>query len=91
MAPRHLPLVLLLSGLAALLLQAPPARAGSETAESVWNEQNALERAQQQVPAGATITGHRCESFGVGFDNTRYRCTVNYSQEAAEPSPGSQP
>lgn len=72
-----------------VILPALPARAGSETAESVWNEANALQRAQEQVPAGATITGHRCESFGVGFNNTRYRCTVQYSQDppAATPAP----
>jgi hypothetical protein len=84
-APQLPPRVLLASlvvGLGGLvLLPALPARAGSETAESVWDEANALQRAREQVPAGATITGHRCESFGVGFDNTRYRCTVQYTQE----------
>lgn len=71
------------------LLQPLPARAGSETAESVWNKENALQRARQQVPVGATITGHRCESFGVGFDNTRYRCSVQYTLDppASAPAP----
>jgi len=31
--------------------------AGSITAESDWNKNNAIERARQQIPADATITG----------------------------------
>lgn len=38
----------------ALLLAALPlaARAGSVTAESIWDKGNALQRAQEQVPRG---------------------------------------
>lgn len=56
-----------------------PALAGSATADSVWDRDNAKQRAMQQVPAGATVTSTRCEDFSVGMDNTRYRCTVEFT------------
>ena len=62
-----------------VLLWPSPAQAGSATAESVWDKSNALQRAMEQIPAGATVTGQRCEEFGVGFNNTRYRCSVEYT------------
>ncbi|MCT0226244.1 hypothetical protein [Synechococcus sp. CS-1328] len=65
----------------AVLLSPSPAQAGSATAESVWNKANALQRAMQQMPSGATLTGQRCQEFGVGFDNTRYRCSVQYTTD----------
>jgi hypothetical protein len=54
-------------------------RAESSTAESIWNQGNARQRALQQVPQGATVTGTSCESFSVGMGNTRYRCTVTFT------------
>jgi hypothetical protein len=64
----------------AILLTVPlVSRAESSTAESVWDESNARQRALQQVPQGATITGTSCESFSVGMGNTRYRCTVIFT------------
>ena len=77
-----------------LLAQASPGRAGSATADSVWDRRNALQRALQQVPAGATVTGQHCLTIEVGLDNFRYRCTVEWtttpepaSPEPAAPSP----
>jgi hypothetical protein len=75
-----------ISALAAVLLAGLPALAGSATAESVWNRANALERARQQVPAGATITREHCQEIWVGMDNIRYRCSVEWQQPAAAPA-----
>jgi hypothetical protein len=61
-----------------------PALAGSSTAESVWSRENALERARQGVPEGATITGDHCQEMEVGMDNYRYRCTVEYDPAATD-------
>ncbi|MCT0213991.1 hypothetical protein KQ306_04160 [Synechococcus sp. CS-1324] len=73
--------LLLISG---ILLAAPLASwAESSTAESIWDESNARERALQQVPQGATVSGTSCESFSVGMGNTRYRCTVTYTSTPA--------
>jgi hypothetical protein len=66
--------------LGVILLAAPlSARAESSTAESIWDQSNARQRALQQVPQGATVTGTSCESFSVGMGNTRYRCTVTFT------------
>jgi hypothetical protein len=63
-----------------LLLAAPLASwAESSTAESIWDESNARERALQQVPQGATVGATTCESISVGMGNTRYRCTVTFT------------
>ncbi len=55
-----------------------PVMAGSVTAESIWDENNALERAQEQVPKGRTITGQHCKEFQVR-ESYRYRCTVTFN------------
>ncbi|MFQ6537277.1 MULTISPECIES: hypothetical protein [Aphanothece] len=83
------PWVLVLAG-AALLLPAPAVLAGSITSSSVWNRENALQRAREQMPAGATVTRERCEEIGVGFDNFRYRCTVWFTT-APDPAPAPAP
>lgn len=63
-----------------MLLTAPLASwAESSTAESIWDESNARERALQQVPQGATVSATTCESISVGMGNTRYRCTVTFT------------
>jgi hypothetical protein len=73
----------------AALLGAPSAgRAGSVSADSTWNEDNARQRAIQQVPRGATITGSECQTISVGQANFRYRCTVEYT---TTPEPAPQP
>ena len=67
-----------------ILLTVPlSARAESSTAESIWDQGNARQRALQQVPQGATVTGTSCESFSVGMGNTRYRCTVTFTTAPA--------
>jgi hypothetical protein len=70
-----------------LALLAVPARAGSVTAESVFDRQATRQQAKSQVPKGATITRTVCEDIEVGLDNTRYRCTVFYTTAPASPAP----
>jgi hypothetical protein len=82
--------------LGALLLAAlpPAAQAGSVTAESIWDKGNALQRAQEQVPRGATVTGSRCTEVNVRTGNYRYICTVTYTKTppaAASPNGSSAP
>lgn len=77
--------------LTGLLLTAAAARSGSVSAESVWDSSDARQRALELVPRGATVTRSRCQDFEVGGFNSRYRCTVTYSEaNPAEPS-GSAP
>jgi hypothetical protein len=70
---------LLLLGLALV------ARAGSITAESIWDRTNAIQRAQSQLPAGATVTRTTCTEVNVRTGNYRYICTLDYQ----EPPPAS--
>lgn len=64
-----------------------PARAGSATAESIWDRGAARQRAMEQVPKGARVTRTVCEELAVGRDNTRYRCSVFYTTAPATPAP----
>ncbi len=85
---RHqlLPVLLLLP------LLTTPARAGSATAESVWDRNDARKRALQQIPRGAAETGTQCEEISVGNGDSRYRCTVFFADPPAEAKPsGAQP
>ena len=52
-------------------------QAGSVTSESIWNEENALQNAKQQVPSERTITRQKCRTIQVR-DSDRYRCTITY-------------
>ena len=61
--------------LALLLGAALPVQAGSITAESVWSEDDATQRAEVQVPKNSTITDTQCETIQVR-NSDRYRCTV---------------
>jgi hypothetical protein len=82
--------VLLLVPLLPLLTT--PARAGSATAESVWDRNDARKRAMQQIPRGAAETGTQCEEISVGHGDSRYRCTVFYVDPPARSLPsGAQP
>lgn len=81
-----------LSALAAVVALGAPALAGSATADSIWDRKNALERALQAMPAGATLTKQTCETLEIGLDNIRYRCTVWWSDPpAVAPAPASAP
>ena len=71
------------TALAALCALVPPAQAGSATADSIWDRKNALQRALEAMPAGATVTNQSCETLEVGLDNIRYRCTVWWSDPPA--------
>ncbi|WP_216914512.1 hypothetical protein [Synechococcus sp. CCAP 1479/13] len=75
-----------------LALLAVPARAGSVTAESIFDRQATRQQARSQVPKGATVTRTVCEDLEVGLDNTRYRCTVYYTMTPAPtPTPAATP
>lgn len=69
------PLALPLFGLAPL-----PVRAESRTAESIWSQSDAQQRAIQQIPLADrdNITQTRCQEVGVGSMGSlpRFRCTV---------------
>jgi hypothetical protein len=65
--------------IALISCQMPPCLANSVTAESIWDQANAEERARSQIPANATVTSTNCESFQVRND-LRYRCTLEYNQ-----------
>ncbi len=70
---------------------ADPVRAGSVTAESIWDRSNAIQRAQSQVPAGATVSRTECTVVNVRTGNYRYICTLFYADavppSAPQPSP----
>jgi len=91
--PRRLPAMLAVPPLLLLLtLPGPSARAGSVTAESVWDRNDARKRALQQIPRGAPETGTQCEEISVGNGDSRYRCTVFYVDSPAQAMPsGAQP
>ncbi len=61
--------------LALLFAAALPVQAGSITAESVWSEDDATQRAEVQVPKNSTVTDTQCETIQVR-NSDRYRCTV---------------
>lgn len=91
-----LPRFLLLSlPLAALALIAPPVQAESRTAESIWSQNDAQQRAVDQIPETdrAGITNTRCEEVGVGHMGSlpRYRCTVWFTPTPAAPSAPAKP
>lgn len=73
----------LLATILLVSLMAGAARAGSVTGESVWDRNNARQRALEQVPREATVKRTQCEEITVGTGNTRYRCTVFYSDPPA--------
>jgi len=79
-----------LTAAAALSLGLTPAgRAGSITAESIWEKSNAIQRAQQQLPANATVTNTRCTVVNVRTGNYRYICTLEYTTTPSSPAPSS--
>jgi len=72
-----------------LAVRAQPSR----TAESIWSQEDASQRARQLVPSGARVDSTACQEIGVGSMGglPRYRCTVRFSPGAASPdtaSPG---
>ena len=92
MSRPHPSLQRLLAVLLLLPLLSSSARAGSATAESVWDRNDARKRALQQIPRGAAETGTQCEEISVGNGDSRYRCTVFYVDPPAQAPPsGAQP
>lgn len=65
----------------------PAALAGSVTAESIWDKSNAIQRAQSQLPAGASITRTECTVVNVRTGNYRYICTVFFNDAPTVPNP----
>ena len=73
-------------GLAALGLWPLAVRAEpSRTAESIWSQDDASQRALQLVPAGAQVDSTSCQEIGVGSMGglPRYRCTVRFTPGGA--------
>ncbi|MFM9089792.1 MAG: hypothetical protein ACKOPT_17020, partial [Cyanobium sp.] len=87
---RHRGLLGLALPLAALCLMAPAARAQSRTAESIWSQNDAEQRAIDQVPVSdrGSITDTRCQEVGVGRMGSlpRFRCTVWFTPAPAAPA-----
>jgi hypothetical protein len=59
----------------------------SRTAESIWSQEDASQRALQLVPTGARVDSTSCQEIGVGSMGglPRYRCTVRFSPAGANP------
>jgi len=70
---------------------APEARAESRTAESIWSQSDATQRAIEQVPPAARegISQTRCQEVGVGRMGSlpRFRCTVWFEPPTAPAKP----
>ncbi|MFN9658876.1 MAG: hypothetical protein ACK6BC_00615 [Cyanobacteriota bacterium] len=85
---RGLPLSLVLP---LLWLAALPAGAESRTAESIWSQSEAQQRATDQIPLADRdgITQTRCQEVGVGPMGSlpRFRCTVWFQPVAPSPEP----
>ena len=85
--PQALPLALASTlapalALAALGFWPGAARAdNSRSADSIWSQDDASQRALQQVPAGAQVDSTTCQEIGVGSMGglPRYRCTVRFT------------
>lgn len=69
----------------AVLGLAPAVDADTAVGESIWDQQNAVNRAMESVPAGAQVTATQCESVEVGIGNYHYICRITYTPPA---SPG---
>ncbi|MEB3305375.1 MAG: hypothetical protein VKL58_04075 [Cyanobacteriota bacterium] len=86
-----LPRLLLLSlPLSALVLIASPAQAESRTAESIWSQSDAEQRAIDQIPVAdrSGISNTRCQEVGVGRMGSlpRFRCTVWFTPALPAPA-----
>jgi hypothetical protein len=79
----HRPALLLLL---ASLVVAPAERAAAGTAigESIWDVNNARDRALQSVPAGAQIGSTSCQTVEVGTGNYHYICRITYTDPAPQ-------
>ncbi|MFM1799247.1 MAG: hypothetical protein RLZZ117_1525 [Cyanobacteriota bacterium] len=90
-----MPLVPLGLALSLAALVAPPVRAESRTAESIWSQSDAEQRAIQQIPLADRdgITQTRCQEVGVGRMGSlpRFRCTVWFTPANAGAPAGGKP
>ena len=68
------------------------AHAGVAIGESIWTQQNAIDRATQMIPSGAQVTATECSTVEVGTGNDHYICRVTYSDPpATAPVPATAP
>lgn len=85
---QHPPRKLLLLAVPLVLLELSclPAKAESRTAESIWSQADAQQRAIEQIPLNDRdgITQTRCQEIGVGRMGSlpRFRCTVWFEPKA---------
>jgi hypothetical protein len=81
-------------GLALVGLVVPPVQAETRTAESIWSQSDAQQRALDQVPEEARggVTRTSCQEVGVGRMGSlpRFRCTVWFTPVPAA-APGAAP
>ncbi|MEY4353556.1 MAG: hypothetical protein RLZZ609_1797 [Cyanobacteriota bacterium] len=81
--------------LSLLWLTSAQAKAESRTAESIWSESDAQQRAIEQIPLEdrSGISNTRCQEVGVGRMGSlpRYRCTVWFDPTPKSPAPAQQP
>ena len=75
---------------ALILGLASVAQAGSITSESIWDKNSAIQRAQAQLPANATVTNTRCTVVNVTIGNYRYICTLDYTTAPNPATPSSE-
>lgn len=65
--------------LVALLAVPTTATAGTAIGESIWDKQNAIDRATMSLPAGAQVTSTDCQSVEVGTGNYHYLCRLTFT------------
>ncbi|MEB3331307.1 MAG: hypothetical protein VKI83_02280 [Synechococcaceae cyanobacterium] len=63
---------------AVLLLAAGPSRAGEATARSALGQEDALQQALEQMPAGNAMNDYRCEEVVQPLISSLYSCTVQW-------------
>ena len=83
MPPRHGSALLLLL-ISLVMATAERAAAGTAIGESIWDRNNARDRALQSVPAGAQIGSTSCQTVEVGTGNYHYSCRITYTDPAPQ-------
>ena len=56
----------------------------------MWDKKSAIERAQSQLPADATVTNTHCTVVNVTIGNYRYICTLDYTTAPNPATPSSE-
>ena len=63
--------------------QAPSSSERMITAQSIWSQADAIQRASEQLPRGAVVTRTRCSEVTVRSGNFRSICTLTYEPAQA--------